>query len=114
MQAITDMKNSINKLTSSLSIQEKGKFPAQPQPNPKGQFEVSNSSNPQGEHIKSITTLRSGKIINKDTPKKVNKPEESLKLKSDDELDNSKSDVALHDPIPAPFFQRLQPPQKMV
>lgn len=42
MLAITNMKNSINKLTFALSIQENGKFPPQPQPNPKGQFEVSN------------------------------------------------------------------------
>ena len=37
-----------------------------------------------------------------------------MKSKSDDELDNSKFDVALQGPIPAPFPQRLQPSQKMV
>lgn len=37
-----------------------------------------------------------------------------LKSKSDDELNNSKSDVALQGLIPAHFLQILQPPHKMV
>lgn len=51
MQVIIDIKNYMNKLTSTLSIQENGKFPVQPQPNPKGQFVVSNSSNLLEEHV---------------------------------------------------------------
>jgi hypothetical protein len=56
-----------------LSTQEKGKFPAHPQPNPQGQFGVSGSSasGTQHEHVKSITTLRSGKVINKTIPTKA-------------------------------------------
>uniref|UniRef100_A0A2N9I6A0 RNA-directed DNA polymerase n=1 Tax=Fagus sylvatica TaxID=28930 RepID=A0A2N9I6A0_FAGSY len=33
-QAINDIRSTLTKLTTSLSTQEKGKFPAQPQPNP--------------------------------------------------------------------------------
>jgi len=33
---MTDFKDSLAKLTSTLSFQEKGKFPSQPQQNPRG------------------------------------------------------------------------------
>uniref|UniRef100_A0A2N9HUD7 Retrovirus-related Pol polyprotein from transposon TNT 1-94-like beta-barrel domain-containing protein n=1 Tax=Fagus sylvatica TaxID=28930 RepID=A0A2N9HUD7_FAGSY len=94
---------------------EKGKFPAQPQPNPQGQFGVSGSSasGTQHEHVKFITTLRSGKVIDKTIPTKAQKPEEFSKPKSDDKLDKSESSEAVKCPIPAPFPQRLQPPQKL-
>jgi hypothetical protein len=98
-----------------LSTQEKGKFLAQPQPNPQGQFGVngSSSSGTQHEHVKSITTLRSGKVIDKTIPTKAQKPKEFSKTKSDDKLDKSESSEAVRCPIPAPFPQRLQPPQKL-
>ncbi|KAJ4723144.1 Integrase [Melia azedarach] len=72
-QAINDIKNTLSKLTSSLSVQEKGKFPAQPQPNPVSQFNVNNSdsSDTHPEDANSITTLRSGKIIDKTIPSKL-------------------------------------------
>ncbi|KAJ4715158.1 Integrase [Melia azedarach] len=71
-QAINDIKNTLSKLTSSLSVQEKGKFPTQPQPNPVSQFNVNNSdsSGTHPEDANSITTLRSGKIIDKTIPLK--------------------------------------------
>uniref|UniRef100_A0A2N9GNA7 RNA-directed DNA polymerase n=1 Tax=Fagus sylvatica TaxID=28930 RepID=A0A2N9GNA7_FAGSY len=92
-QAINDIRSTLTKLTTSLSTQEKGKFPAQPQPNPQGQFGVSGSSasGTQHEHVKSITTLRSGKVIDKTIPTKAQKPEEFSKPKSDDKLDKSES-----------------------
>jgi hypothetical protein len=60
-QAIDDIRSTLTKLTSFLSIQEKGKFLAQPQQNPQGWFVLSGSNSSKGkpEHIKSITTLRS-------------------------------------------------------
>uniref|UniRef100_A0A2N9IPP2 Reverse transcriptase/retrotransposon-derived protein RNase H-like domain-containing protein n=1 Tax=Fagus sylvatica TaxID=28930 RepID=A0A2N9IPP2_FAGSY len=114
-QALNDIRSTLTKLTTSLSTQEKGKFPAQPQPNPQGQFGVSGSSasGTQHEHVKSITTLRSGKVIDKTIPTKAQKPEEFSKPKSDDKLDKSESSEAVKCPIPAPFPQRLQPPQKI-
>ena len=39
-QDINGIKCTLTKLTTSLSTQDKGKFPAQPQPNPQGQFGV--------------------------------------------------------------------------
>jgi hypothetical protein len=35
-QSMTDFKDTLAKLTSALSFQKKGKFPSQPQQNPKG------------------------------------------------------------------------------
>jgi hypothetical protein len=36
-QTMTDLKDNLVKFTSALSFQEKGKFPSQPQQNPRGQ-----------------------------------------------------------------------------
>ena len=67
--AINDVKSQITKLTASMgsSQQEKGKFPSQPIQNPQGQNSVETSSQNDGtfEHCKAITTLRSGKTIDK-------------------------------------------------
>ena len=63
------MKSQITKSTTSVgsSQQEKGKFPSQPIQNPEGQNSVGTSSQNDGtiEHCKAITTLRSGKTIDK-------------------------------------------------
>ena len=72
MQSIQDLKNSVDRIEAQLNTKERGKFSAQPQSNPKGQHEVQKAgpSNSQPEQIKSITTLRSEKIINKEIIKK--------------------------------------------
>jgi hypothetical protein len=43
-QSMTDFKDTLAKFTSALSFQKKGKFPSQPQQNPKGQYNSSASS----------------------------------------------------------------------
>jgi hypothetical protein len=50
-----------------LSFQEKGKFPSQLQQNPKGQYNSSASSSGSQymDQVKSVITLRSGKVIEK-------------------------------------------------
>ena len=64
---MADLKDTLAKFISTLSFQEKGKFPSQPQQNPKGQYNTITSSS--GSHhmdqVKSITTLRNGKVIEK-------------------------------------------------
>lgn len=90
---------------------EKGTFPSQPQPNPKTQCEVQDS-NPSKfifEQAKSITTLWSGKIIDKEIPMKANKPKESIEAKGEEGPSN---DDLRDDPIHvfkpvAPFPQRF-------
>ncbi|KAJ6359540.1 hypothetical protein OIU76_001131, partial [Salix suchowensis] len=67
-RTLDDIRSQLTKLTQSLSIQEKGKIPAQPMPNPRGQMHISESSPSEPsnhEQIQAITTLRSGKIIDK-------------------------------------------------
>jgi hypothetical protein len=66
-QSMIDFKDTLAKLTSALSFQEKGKFPSQPQQNPKGQYNA-NSSSSRSHHmnqVKSVITLRSGKVMEK-------------------------------------------------
>jgi hypothetical protein len=64
---MADLKDTLAKFTSALSFQEKGKFPSQPQQNPKGQYNssASGSGSQHMDQVKSITTLRSGKVIKK-------------------------------------------------
>uniref|UniRef100_A0A2N9HXP6 Retrotransposon gag domain-containing protein n=1 Tax=Fagus sylvatica TaxID=28930 RepID=A0A2N9HXP6_FAGSY len=84
MQDIQELKNSVGRIDSKLNVREKGTFPAQPQPNPKTQFVVNEVQNPHIEHVKAITTLRSGKVIEKDIPKKVLPSKENQETKDDD------------------------------
>ena len=62
--------------------------------------------------VKSVTTLRSGKVIEKDIPKS-NKHNESSKIKSSDKVLESKSNEIERCPIPVPFPQRLISPPKV-
>ncbi|XP_024042132.1 uncharacterized protein LOC112099218 [Citrus clementina] len=61
-QTFSDLKDTLAKIASALTIQEKGKFPAQPQPNPKIQ------QNPPTDQVKSVITLRSGKVVDRPMP----------------------------------------------
>ena len=62
--------------------------------------------------VKFVTTLCSGKIIEKDIPK-INTQDESSKIKSSDKVLEPKSNEIERCPIPAPFTQRLISPQKV-
>jgi hypothetical protein len=86
MQDIQELKNSIGQIDSKLNVREKGTFLAQPQPNPKTQFVVNKVQNPHIKHVKEITTLRSGKVIEKDISKKVLPSKENQETKDDDGL----------------------------
>ena len=67
LKTMADLKDTLVKFTSTLSFQEKGKFPSQPQQNPKGQYNLSasGSGSQHMDQVKSVTTLRSGKVIEK-------------------------------------------------
>ncbi len=73
----------MDRIEAHLSVREKGTFPSQPQPNPKTQCEVqdSNPSKSVLGQAKSITTLQSGKIIDKEIPMKADKPKESVEAR---------------------------------
>ncbi|KAL5560761.1 hypothetical protein UlMin_036972 [Ulmus minor] len=111
-QAISKLETQLGQLATAVGEREKGKFPSQPIPNPKGQYPVG-SSNPN-EEAKSITTLRSGKII-----VKPNHLPEFEKESHKSQPENSKSnDSTKNDNQPlsyvpkAPFPQRLVPKEK--
>ena len=113
-QVINDIRSTLTKFTTFMSTIEKGKFPSQPQPNPQGQFCVDDCSSFENKvsQVKSITTLHSGKIIEKDIPKS-NTHDKSSKIKSSDEVLEPKSNEIKRCPLLAPFPQRLIPPQKV-
>ncbi|XP_024441588.2 uncharacterized protein LOC112324170 [Populus trichocarpa] len=79
-QSMTNFKDALAKFTSALSFQEKGKFPSQPQQNPKGQYNAnaSSSGNQHMDQVKSVITLRSGKVIEKPTLEPCEKDDESI------------------------------------
>ena len=90
-QAINDLKTSTARVESHLSAREKGTLPAQPLPNPRTQFEIqdASSSSQHMEHVQAITTLRSGKIIDKFNPVKALKPNDPKISKEDDSPNNT-------------------------
>ncbi|XP_042944846.1 uncharacterized protein LOC122278729 [Carya illinoinensis] len=65
-QTINDIRNNLTKLNTTLNAQEKGKFPAQTQPNPQVQIaaiELSSSAEANLKTCKAIITLCSGKKV---------------------------------------------------
>ncbi|GFY85745.1 hypothetical protein Acr_04g0004830 [Actinidia rufa] len=63
-----ELKNQLTLLTQALTLTEKGKLPAQPQPNPSRHvhsIEISNQPSSGHEQVQAITVLRSGKTIDK-------------------------------------------------
>ncbi|KAL6542016.1 hypothetical protein OROGR_011502 [Orobanche gracilis] len=97
-QSISKLETQIGQLAATLAEREKGKFPSQPTPNPKGQYEV-NSSNAE---VQSITTLRSGKEIQKPDYNPEEKSNEPQVSKPKDSKEKEKSYVPK-----APFPERL-------
>jgi hypothetical protein len=79
-QSMTDFKDTLAKFTSALNFQEKGKFPSQPQQNPKGQYNSSASSSVSQhmDQVKSVITLHSGKVIEKHTLEPYEKDDELI------------------------------------
>ena len=75
-----DFKDTLAKLTSALSFQEKGKFPSQPQLNPKGQYNANGSSSGSQhmDQVKSVITLRSGRVIENPALEPCEKDDESI------------------------------------
>ncbi|RVW66716.1 hypothetical protein CK203_065743 [Vitis vinifera] len=69
------------RLTNLNTVQEKGRFPSQPHQNPKGVHEVESQEgeSSQMKDVKALITLRSGKKIEKPTPKPHVEKEEEIK-----------------------------------
>ena len=123
------MRSQITKLTSSIGNlqQEKGKLPSQPIQNPQGQNSVGSLGSSEGtfEHCKAVTTLRSGKVVDKTIPTKEPSQESHSELVRENEIsdtphvpntndkdDQPEEDKSNHIP-PAPYPHRLRAPKKV-
>jgi hypothetical protein len=69
-QTMADLKDALAKFTSTLSFQEKCKFPSQPQQNPKGQYNVHEEWKTQIYHfqIQNLYTKEKSKSILQSSP----------------------------------------------
>ncbi|WJZ94652.1 hypothetical protein VitviT2T_013492 [Vitis vinifera] len=78
----------------SAKMQEKGRFPSQPHQNPKGihEVEIYEGESSQVKDVKALITLRSGKKIEKPTPKPH--VEEEEETKKGEEMKGKKKDVS--------------------
>ncbi|RVW12865.1 Pro-Pol polyprotein [Vitis vinifera] len=67
-QRIDNLQYSISRLTNLNTVQEKGRFPSQPHPNPKGVHEVESheGESSQMKDVKALITLRSDKELLKE------------------------------------------------
>ena len=127
--ALNDVRSQITKLTSSIGNlqQEKGKLPSQPIQNPQGQNSVGIVGSSEGtfEHCKAVTTLRSGKVVDKTIPTKEPSQESQSELVREDEISDkfhvpntndfdgeSGKDKFTHIP-PSPYPHRLRAPKKV-
>ncbi|KAG6721654.1 hypothetical protein I3842_03G122900 [Carya illinoinensis] len=112
-QVIAEIRGSVTRLTTTMSAQEKGKFPAQSQPNPQGQnhqFQnVTGDSNVK--QVKAITTLRSGKVIGVPA-QEVEKNGNTSKPPSENEAHDPLKSESVPSTTLAPFPQRLAPLHK--
>ncbi|RVW82153.1 putative mitochondrial protein [Vitis vinifera] len=84
----------LTELTNLNTVQEKGRFPSQPHQNPKGVHEVESleGESSQMKDVKALITLRSGKKIEKPTPKPhVEKEEET---KKGEEMEDKKREIS--------------------
>ncbi|RVX14637.1 hypothetical protein CK203_012078 [Vitis vinifera] len=80
-QKFDNIQYSISRLTNLNTVQEKGRFPSQPHQNPNGVHEVESQEgeSSQMKDVKALITLRSGKKIEKPTPKPHVEKEEEIK-----------------------------------
>ena len=127
--SLNDVRSQITKLTSSIGNlqQEKGKLPSQPIQNPQGQNSVGMSGPSEGtfEHCKAVTTLRSGKVVDKTIQTKEPTQDSQSELVREDKVSyqphvpnknevsgETEEDKSTHVP-PAPYPHRLRVPKKL-
>ena len=109
-QTMADLKDALAKFTSALSFQEKGKFPSQPQQNPKGQYNANTSSSGSQhmDQVKSVITLRSGKVIEKPTLEPCEKDELISEGKEGVESEHCKEKTDFPPALPFPHAMTKQ------
>ncbi|XP_035545115.1 uncharacterized protein LOC118348198 [Juglans regia] len=110
-QAINDIRSTLTKMTTAWSSQEKGKLPAQPQPNPQSQPPQGAVESSNVRQVKAVTTLRNGKVVNipaqgSDKAGKVSKL--VLNEAENGEFEQNETETEkISCPVPAPFIQQI-------
>ncbi|XP_038978648.1 uncharacterized protein LOC120108978 [Phoenix dactylifera] len=99
-----EIRSQVSKLISALTVNERGKFPSQAQPNPQGQH-MAQTSNPDRQHLKEVNsiTTRSGKVI-----ERVPKPKDTQEKLSSDVVDVPREEEIVKSPVRVPFPQALK------
>ncbi|XP_041009309.1 uncharacterized protein LOC121253349, partial [Juglans microcarpa x Juglans regia] len=115
-QAINDIRSTLTKMTTAWSSQEKGKLPAQPQPNPQSQPPQGAVESSNVRQVKAVTTLRNGRVVNipaqgSDKAGKVSKPVQNEAENGEFEQNETETEK-ISCPVPTPFPQRLVPLHK--
>ncbi|RVW38727.1 Retrovirus-related Pol polyprotein from transposon 17.6 [Vitis vinifera] len=84
-QKIDNVQYTISRLTNLNTMQKKGKFPSQPQQNPKGihEVEAQEGESSKVREVKAVITLRSGKEVDQPTSKLKHDEESVAKKKRD-------------------------------
>ena len=94
----------MGQLADNVSRRSEGTLPSQPTPNPKGK-EIGSTSH-QFDHVKSIMTLRSGKIVEKpsleENPSFIAKPNPPPKDHPPSIEVESQEDTPIEEPHPPP------------
>ena len=113
-EGMTDFKDTLAKLTSSLNFQEKGKFPSQPQQNPKGQYNAnaSSSGSQHMDQVKLVITLCSGKVIEKSTLKPCEKDDESI-YEGKEGVESEHCKEKIDSPLALPFPHAMSKQRKV-
>jgi hypothetical protein len=107
-QSIAKLETQMGQMANTLNRREEGKLPSQPVVNPKGLYMIDEKSSHQ--HVQSITTLRSGKLVDNQVEQKKETPTDKGKqviTETSTSADPS-SDMPY---VPrAPFPERLKAP----
>jgi hypothetical protein len=107
-QSIAKLETQMGQMANTLNRREEGKLPSQPVTNPKGLYMMDGESSHQ--HVQSITTLRSGKLVDNQVERKKETPTDKGKqviTETSTSADPS-SDMPY---VPrAPFPERLKAP----
>ena len=110
-QKIDNLQYSITRITNLLEVQEKGRFAAPTQPNPKGVHEIGSASNPapRMDEVKAVVTLRSGKQVDQPVPKPAKETREEVEVESERIFIKEDS---MKRSMPLPFPQALRGKKK--
>ena len=110
-QKIDNFQYSITRITNLQEVREKGRFPAQTQPNPRGVHEIGSDSipAPRMDEVKAIITLRSGMQVDHPVPKPVEETKEEKEVEPEHIVIKEDSMKKI---MPPPFPQALKGKKK--